>query len=204
MLKIFTSYTPGAGKTYLMVSKAIEESQKGKKVVIGFLNAGHRDISKTLKGNGIKHFSRKGMSYEEIIKAEPDIVVLDEMGMKTKGGGFVYDRVRKLLDRGIDVYTSANLKRFHEANKLFKAVTGIGAKNTIPDEFLEKADEIYFVDRNPEKMAEDFKKGEIFCEKYSDSKIMRKNFELETLVKYRQVGMKYLERYRNVITIERD
>lgn len=42
-----------------MVSKAIEENRKGRKVVIGFLNSGHRDIGKTLSDNGINHFDKK-------------------------------------------------------------------------------------------------------------------------------------------------
>ena len=35
MLKIFTSYTPGAGKSYAMLEKAMAEQAKGKKVLIG-------------------------------------------------------------------------------------------------------------------------------------------------------------------------
>ena len=31
MLKIFTSYTPGAGKSYAMLEKAMAEQAKGKK-----------------------------------------------------------------------------------------------------------------------------------------------------------------------------
>lgn len=204
MLKIFMSYTPGAGKTYLMVSKAIEESRKGRKVVIGFLNAGHRDIGKTLKDNGIENFDKKGLNYDRIISLNPDVVVLDEMGMKIRSGGFVYDRVKKLLDAGIDVYTSANLKRFSGVNEKFRAVTGIAAKTTIPDEFLEIAQEIYFVDRDPEKMAEDFDEGILFSDKYKDSRIMKKNFELNTLVQYRKVALEYLSEYKNVKIIKRD
>ncbi|MBS5485075.1 MAG: sensor histidine kinase KdpD, partial [Eubacterium sp.] len=43
MLKIFTSYTPGAGKSYAMMEEAMNESRNGKKVVIAFINKQHRD-----------------------------------------------------------------------------------------------------------------------------------------------------------------
>lgn len=187
-----------------MVSKAIEENRKGRKVVIGFLNSGHRDIGKTLSDNGINHFDKKGMNYDRIISLNPDVVVLDEMGMKIRRGGFVYDRVKKLMDAGIDVYTSANLKRFSSVSERFKAVTGITAKTTIPDEFLEIAQEIYFIDRDPEKMAKDFEEGKLFNDKYKDSRIMKKNFEMNTLVQYRQVALECLRGYKNVIIIKRD
>lgn len=42
MLKIFTSYTPGAGKSYAMMEEAMNESRNGKKVVIAFINKQHR------------------------------------------------------------------------------------------------------------------------------------------------------------------
>ena len=53
MLKIFTSYTPGAGKSYAMLEKAMAEQAKGKKVLIGFLNGGHRNIELIKEKNHI-------------------------------------------------------------------------------------------------------------------------------------------------------
>ena len=43
---IFTSYTPGAGKSYRMVATACENEDK---VMVGFLNSAHRDMTKLLK-----------------------------------------------------------------------------------------------------------------------------------------------------------
>ena len=69
MLTIFTSYTPGAGKSYAMVQKAIEERKKGRNVVVGFLHSGHRDISKILEDNDIQgRDSGKGMSLIGILE----------------------------------------------------------------------------------------------------------------------------------------
>ena len=48
-LTIFTSYTPGAGKSYLMVSKAMERRAEGLNVVIGFLNGRHRELDRLQK-----------------------------------------------------------------------------------------------------------------------------------------------------------
>ena len=45
-LYIFTSYTPGAGKSYRMVATACEREQD---VMVGFLNSAHRDMTKLLK-----------------------------------------------------------------------------------------------------------------------------------------------------------
>lgn len=195
MLTIFTSYTPGAGKSYAMLQKAMEEKAKGRKVVVGFLHGGHRNITKILEDNGIEQwdYSSGGLKLSEIMLKNPDVVVMDEMGMKVRNHGFVYDVIEALLDQGVDVYTSTNLKRFESANPYFKKVTGIAIRHTIPDRFLSMADEIFFIDREPELMIEDFQSGKLFDEKYMKSRIMKKNFRKETLETYRKISMEYLE-----------
>ena len=198
-LTIFTSYTPGAGKSYLMVEKAVKQREDGKNVVIGFLNSRHRAIDSLLEGNGIAEMESKRYSLSEIILKKPDLVVMDEMGMhhiNKDEKSFVYEDVEKLLAAGIDVYASTNLKKFKNLNPLFKEVSGIGVKKPIPDYFLEIAENIYFVDREPKLMISDFKSGELFGERYMKTKIMNKNFQYETLYEYRKLSKKCLEKYK--------
>lgn len=206
-LTIFTSYTPGAGKSYLMVEKAVKQREDGKNVVIGFLNSRHRAIDSLLEGNGIAEMESKRYSLSEIILKKPDLVVMDEMGMhhiNKDEKSFVYEDVEKLLAAGIDVYASTNLKKFKNLNPLFKEVSGIGVKKPIPDYFLEIAENIYFVDREPKLMISDFKSGELFGERYMKTKIMNKNFQYETLYEYRKLSKKCLEKYSDkTIVVER-
>lgn len=196
---IFTSYTPGAGKSYAMVQKAMEEKAKGRKVLVGFLHGEHRDVTTILKDNAIEQwdYNAGGLKLCDILERKPDLVVMDEMGMKVKGYGFVYDVIEQLLKNGVDVYTSTNLKRFESANPFFKEVTGIAIKNTIPDRFLSMADEIYFIDREPEFMIRDFQAGQLFDEKYMKSRIMQKNFRKETLERYREISLEYLNKVKH-------
>lgn len=213
-LTIFTSYTPGAGKSYLMVEKAVEKKKEGLNVVIGFLNGRHRSLDSLLEGNGIAGVNGKEMpaqehneitelaskkySLAEIISKEPDLVVMDEMGMhhiNRDMKSFVYEDIERLLQAGIDVYASTNLKKFKNLNPLYKEITGIAVKRPIPDYFLEIAEHIYFVDRAPELMISDFKSGELFGERYMKTKIMNKNFRYDTLCSYRELSKKCLEKY---------
>ncbi|WP_302626094.1 hypothetical protein [uncultured Eubacterium sp.] len=206
MLKIFTSYTPGAGKSYLMLQRAIEERKSGKKVFIGYFNRKHRDMSKLPWKEDLKKCSvsiKKKEDIDFIVKENPDIVVMDEMGMQVTKNTFVYHIIEVLLENQIDVYTSANLKRFQSINPLFRKISGIGIRTTIPDCFLDIAEEIIFVDRRPELMKEDFESGKLFGDKYMKSKIMRKNFCLENLISYRELSIEYLKRYNNIEIIQR-
>ena len=127
MLKIFTSYTPGAGKSYAMLEKAMAEQAKGKKVLIGFLNGGHRNIELIKEKNHIDSaiYNGKGFSYKQILEEKPDIVVLDEMGMRSKNHGYIYEIIELLLDNDIDVFTSINIKRFDSINPEFKKISGL-------------------------------------------------------------------------------
>lgn len=203
-LTIFTSYTPGAGKSYLMVSSAMEKRREGLNVVIGFLNSRHREPDSLLEDNEICEPESKKYSLAEIISKKPDIVVMDEMGMyhiNTDEKSFVYEDIEKLLQAGIDVYASTNLKKFENINPLFKNITGIGVKKPIPDVFLEMAEHIYFVDREPELMIKDFKEGKLFGERYMKTKIMNKNFEYYTLCAYRDLSKKCLEKYKDKASI---
>ena len=207
MLKIFTSYTPGAGKSYAMMEEAMNESRNGKKVVIAFINKQHRDSSKMpfeCNENVTIHPLKGRESIEEIIEMKPDIVVLDELGMRIGKHTFLYNVAESFIKNNISVLTSANLKRFEEVNPIFRSATGVGIKTIIPNRFIKGADEIVFIDREPELMIKDFKEGKLFGERYMNSRIMNKNFEENTLKTYREISLDYLEKYNNVRIIQRD
>lgn len=228
-LTIFLSYTPGAGKSYIMKQWGELEQQKGKNVIVAFFNDMHR-------GQGLNKKSHK-YSLSNIIEQNPDLVLLDEMGMgglnkdwendnrkpnqeiKTNATKknpadslgkkkiitrHIYDDIDELLENGIDVYTTANLKRFDSMNGRFKEISGIGIKTTIPDRYLELADRIVFVDRNLISLINDFESGKLFNEKYMASGIMKKNFKKKTLIDYRRLSLEILEEYKDKVEIVRN
>lgn len=214
-LYIFTSYTPGAGKSYRMVATACEREEN---VMVGFLNSAHRDMTKLLKDYDVALGDFSKYSVNGILAESPDAVIFDELGMlsrnkdsrrlRKKHGGktkkdetFIYNDIDTILDAGINVYASANLKRFENANPVFKAITGIGVKTKVPDKYLEDADAIIFIDREPEHMIADYEDGSLFVDKYMKSKIMQKNFLPETLTKYREASLKYLEQFGDKVEV---
>ena len=214
-LYIFTSYTPGAGKSYRMVATACEQEEN---VTVGFLNSAHRDMAKLLDDYDVAIGDFSKYSVFGIINESPDAVIFDELGMisrnkdsrrlRKKHGNkekkhetFIYNDIDTILNAGINVYASANLKRFESANPVYKAITGIGVKTKVPDEYLEKADKIIFIDREPDLMIADYEDGQLFVDKYMKSKIMQKNFLPETLIKYREASLKYLEQYGDKVEV---
>jgi two-component system sensor histidine kinase KdpD len=185
----------------------VRESKSGKKVIVAFINQKHRNISQLpfIENENMCKEEIRGRKYvENIISEKPDIVILDELGMRIGKETFVYHIAEQFIKNNIEVFASANLKRFREVNPLFREITGVGIKTTIPDRFLKGADEIIFIDRKPEEMERDFRQGKIFGEKYMESKMMRKNFQLDTLAAYREISIDYLKKYNNVRIIKRE
>ena len=214
-LYIFTSYTPGAGKSYRMVAMACENEDA---VKVGFLNSAHRDMTKLLDDYDVALGDFSKYSVNEILDEQPDAVIFDELGMlsrnrdlrrtkkkhsskTTKINSYIYNDIDTILEAGINVYASANLKRFESANPFFKEITGIGVKTKVPDEYLEKAEKIIFIDREPDLMIQDYKEGKLFVDKYMKSKIMKKNFLPETLIKYREASLKYLKQFGDKVEV---
>ena len=58
-----------------------------------------------------------------------------------------------------------------------------------------------FIDREPELMISDYEDGNLFVDKYMKSKIMKKNFLPETLTKYREASLKYLEQFGDKVEV---
>ncbi len=214
-LYIFTSYTPGAGKSYRMVDTAFKQEER---VMVGFLNSAHRDMTKLLEDCEVEMDDFSRYSVNGILTENPDAVVFDELGMisrnkdsrrlrkkhgnrERKSDTFIYNDIDTILDAGINVYASANLKRFESANPVFKAITGIGVKTKVPDKYLEEAEKIIFVDREPDKMIADYEDGSLFVDKYMKSKIMQKNFRPETLEKYREASLDYLKQFGDKVEV---
>ena len=195
-LYIFTSYTPGAGKSYLMLQKALERKKQGCTVEVAFVYGKHRDFAPLLEGNGVIGYEGGKYSLKAIIEKQPDVVVLDEMGVRganKDGKTFVYEDIYKLLELGIDVYTSVNLKRFESVNPIFKRTTNKSRTSLSI---------IYYVDRDPKKMKEDYEKGFLFDKRHMSSSVMKKNFQLRTLEKYREIGLEYLkEHYKDKLEV---
>lgn len=282
-LTIFLSYTPGAGKSYIMKQWGEQERINGKNVITAFINDMHRDANNcnkidTVDMVGASCDSRMNIadkvetkcddkkdeddimtkektrshkySLSEIINHNPDLVLMDEMGMgglnmdevraedvkaksskhectecedikneminseenertknvSNKHNNFrykshIYDDIDRLLDRGIDVYTTANLKRFDGMNPRFKQISGIGIKTTIPDRYLDMAEKIVFVDRNPNALIKDFESGKLFNKKYMKSGIMKKNFREDILYSYRKLSLEILDKYKDKLEI---
>ncbi len=199
-LTIFTGYSSGVGKSHIMLQRATQEF--GDNVIVAYLNEQQRKIRDITER---KEKTKKAYSINELISnGENKVVVLDEMGMGQKcieHSSFIYEDIEILLNNGIDVYTSANIKRFSGINEKFRKISGIGIKKTIPAKFLDMAEQIVLVCREPEELIIDYKMGKLFNEKNQKSNITKKNFSPYVLEEYQKLTFEILKEYEEKVEI---
>ena len=67
-----------------------------------------------------------------------------------------------MLDAGIGVMTAVNIQHLETLNDAVSRVTGIRVRETVPDTFLDRADEIVNVDVTVEELHSRLRQGKVY------------------------------------------
>lgn len=193
-LILFTSYAPGAGKTFHMLSYANSLAQQCS-VHYGYINhqpgrAFTQEYQKTT--HPLPRF-QANLDVEGIISVRPDYVVVDELtfwNLHTKKR--LYQDIKNLLACGISVISCCNLRVFERVNQRCEKVSNIRFRNTIPDNYFENISEIHFIDIDEQKLQDRYIAGELFKKK---TKLLDRYFDISVLQKYRKIAIEELKNY---------
>lgn len=173
-LKVFLGASAGAGKTYAMLSEAREQQDRGVDVLLGFVEThGRRETEAQLAG--LEHLPLRQTAYRGVAVAEfdldaalvrhPALCLVDELAHSNAPGSRHAKRwqdVVELLDAGVDVYTAVNVQHLESLNDPVAQITGVVVRETVPDAFLERADEIELVDVPPDELRQRLKEGKVY------------------------------------------
>jgi two-component system sensor histidine kinase KdpD len=173
-LRIYIGAAPGVGKTYEMLQEAHALRARGLDVVIGYVETyGRRDTEAQLKDLEIvprQKVEHRGVTLEEmdleaIIRRHPQICVVDELA-HTNVPGSRHDKryadVLDILDAGIHVMTAVNIQHLETLNDAVARATGVRVRETIPDTFLDRADQVINVDVTVEELRNRLREGKIY------------------------------------------
>jgi two-component system sensor histidine kinase KdpD len=86
---------------------------------------------------------------ERILLRRPQVVLIDGLAYKNPPGsrhGERWQEITELLENGISVITSINLQYIRELQDEVETITGKRPNETVPQSFLERADDIEVVD----------------------------------------------------------
>ncbi len=173
-LRVYLGAAPGVGKTFAMLNEGWRGKQRGKDVVVGFVEthgrantaAQIRDLEVVLR----KEISYRGREFEEmdvdaILARKPKLALVDEIAHTNVPGSRNEKRwqdVNELLDAGIDVVTTLNMQHLESVNDVVERITGIKQHETIPDAVVRAAEQVELVDMTPEALRRRMAHGNIY------------------------------------------
>ncbi len=173
-LKVFLGASAGAGKTYAMLSEAHEQRKRGIDVVIAYVECHKRAETEALLGDHeqvpmmeIAHRGSKQMevNVDAVLARRPQLVLVDELAHSNSPGSRHNKRwqdIEELLDAGIDVYTAMNVQHLESLNDVVAQVTTVRVQETVPDAFLDQANEIELIDIPPAELRKRLEEGKIY------------------------------------------
>jgi two-component system sensor histidine kinase KdpD len=174
-LRIYIGAAPGVGKTYDMLRDANLLCKQGVDVVIGLVETHGRketeaqiDCLQTmpLKVISYRSVELKEMDVDAILQRRPHTVVVDELAHSNVPGSKNrkrYEDVLELLDAGINVFTAVNIQHLETLNDAVNRSAQTTIRETIPDSFLKRADEVVNVDVTIDELRARLRQGKIYA-----------------------------------------
>jgi len=173
-LRIYIGAAPGVGKTYSMIDDAHAFRREGLDVVIGFVEThGRAETEARLRDLPMvprRKIEYRGVVLEEmdldaILARKPQLCIVDELAHTNAPGGRHekrYQDVVELLDAGIGVMTAVNIQHLETLNDAVSRVTGVRVRETVPDTFLDRADEVVNVDVTVQELQSRLRQGKVY------------------------------------------
>jgi two-component system sensor histidine kinase KdpD len=174
-LRIYIGAAPGVGKTYDMLNDAWRmKHQESIDVVIGFVEPHGRqetvDRIRDLEIIPQKVIPYRGCDFKEldldaILARKPHTVLVDELAHTNVPGGRNdkrYEDVLELLEAGINVMTAVNIQHLETLNDAVSRSANTAVRETVPDSFFKRADEVVNVDVTVNELRNRLRQGKIY------------------------------------------
>src|SRR5258706_15380464 len=122
----------------------------------------------------------------------PSLILVDELAHSNVQGARHPKRwqdVEELLDAGIDVYTTLNVQHLESLNDVVGGITGIRVRETLPDTFFDRADEVVLVDTPADELIERLKAGKVYLPAQAE-RAARNFFRKGNLMALRELALR--------------
>ena len=175
-LRIYIGAAPGVGKTYHMLNDAyLMRHQQNIDVVLGLIEAhGRQETEARIRDLEVvpqraipyRGVTLKEMDVDAIIARHPNTVVVDELAHTNVPGSKNrkrYEDVLELLDAGINVMTAVNIQHLETLNDAVNRSANTTIRETLPDSFLKRADEVVNVDITVDELRTRLRQGKIYA-----------------------------------------
>ena len=173
-LRIYFGASAGVGKTYAMLTAARQLRGDGRDVVVSLLETHGRKETEALLAD-LPVMPRAKIEYQgraldefdldAALARRPALILVDELAHTNVPGSRHPKRwqdVDELLAAGIDVFTTLNVQHIESLNDVVGGITGITVRETVPDAFFDRADEVVLVDLSPDDLLARLAAGKVY------------------------------------------
>lgn len=173
-LRVYIGAAAGVGKTFKMLQDAHQMQLQGIDVVIGAVETHGREETRAQIQNleiiPPQRITYRGAVFEEmdlqaIIERKPEVVVVDELAHTNVEGvrnRKRYQDILELLENGISVVTAVNIQHIESLNDVVASATGVQVRETVPDSFFKRADEVVDIDVSVDTLRTRLRQGKIY------------------------------------------
>jgi two-component system sensor histidine kinase KdpD len=173
-LKLYVGFAAGVGKTWRMLEEAHALKRRGVDVVGALIETHGRAETAALIGDlevvPRRKIEYRGVAVEEldvaaVIARRPQVAIVDEIPHTNVPGSKNRKRYQDVLDllaEGVNVIGALNIQHLESLNDLIQRNTGVTVRETVPDSFLEQADQVVNLDLAVEDLLERLKGGKIY------------------------------------------
>lgn len=214
-LRIYLGAAPGVGKTYAMLGEGRRARERGRDVVVGYVETHDRPRTAEMVA-GLEVVPRREITYrgttfteldvDALLARAPRIALVDELAHTNVPGSRNVKRwqdVEELLDSGIDVITTVNIQHLESVNDVVEAITGAPQRETVPDEVVRRAHQIELVDMSADALRRRMAHGNIYAPDKVDAALSN-YFRVGNLTALRELALLWvadavddqLDRYR--------
>ena len=173
-LRVYIGAAAGVGKTYQMLEDAHQLKREGVDIVAAIIESHGREETRAMIGDlervpmrriEYKDVVIEEMDLEGVIARHPAVAIVDELAHTNVPGSKNrkrYEDVLDLLNAGISVITAVNIQHLESLNDAVARTTGVRVRETIPDHFLRRADEVVNVDVSVDTLRTRLRQGKIY------------------------------------------
>ncbi|MEU8108221.1 DUF4118 domain-containing protein [Nonomuraea muscovyensis] len=214
-LRVYLGAAPGVGKTYAMLCEGRRARERGRDVVVGFVEPHGRSRTAALLEE-MEVIPRRTLSYrgaaftemdvDAIIARRPALALVDELAhTNVPGAGNVkrWQDIDEILEAGIDVVSTVNIQHLESVNDVVRQITGVPQRETVPDEVVRRADQVELVDMSPDALRRRLAHGNVYAPEKVDAALSN-YFRVGNLTALRELALLWvagkvdeqLDRYR--------
>jgi two-component system sensor histidine kinase KdpD len=174
-LKLYLGFAAGVGKTVRMLEEAHALGQRGVDCVVGLAESHGRAETAALVA-GLEVVPRRRVEYrgvfveeldvDAVLARRPEVAIVDEIAHTNAPGSRNKKRwqdVVEILAAGINVIGAFNVQHLESLNDVVERTTRVPVRETVPDRFLEQADQVVNLDLAVEDLLERLRAGKIYA-----------------------------------------